>query len=250
MTIQQFWKKVRCKLLKLRLQPIRVFCFHQVSDVFQPEKCFNCDWTNIDQFKRVILSLQKHYVFISLEEAYRHICNDRIRRQNYAVLTSDDGYYSLLNILPWLELKRIPITLFLNSHYLDGKHYIADLYCQAKKVKPAIDEETFVKNLYLTKEDLFQMNFDWVSLGLHGHEHVPVVGMSEEEFEAQLNDSLACFKGMKGYVSFYAYTFGLHTKSTDEKLRKWGIVPVLIDGGCNINDPSVIHRECIDKWEV
>ena len=250
MTFQQFWEKVQRKFLKLRLQPIRVFCFHQVSDVFEPEKCFNCDWTNIDQFKRVILSLQKHYVFISLEEAYRHICNDKIRRQNYAVLTSDDGYYSLLNILPWLELNRIPITLFLNSHYLDGKHYIADLYCQAKKVKPAIDEETFVKNLYLTKEDLLQMNFDWVSLGLHGHEHVPVVGMSEEEFEAQLNDSLACIKCMKGYVPFYAYTFGWHTKSTDEKLRKSGIVPVLIDGGCNINDPSVIHRECIDKWEV
>ncbi len=33
--------------------------------------------------------------FISLTEAYEHICNDNIRCKRYAVLTFDDGYTSL-----------------------------------------------------------------------------------------------------------------------------------------------------------
>ncbi len=248
MSLGNLIKKICRRIRGVFVKPIRVFCFHQVSDVFEPEKCFECDWTNIDQFKKVVLSLQEKYTFISLEEAYKHIHKDKIRMKNYAALTSDDGYHSLLNILPWLEYRHIPITLFINSQYLDNKHYIKELYRQAKSVKPNIDEESFVKNLYLTKDDLLSLNSEWVSIGLHGYEHVSVVGMNEDEFESQFGKNKACLKELKGFVPFYAYTFGKHTQNADKVLKKHGIIPVLLDGCQNVNDSSVIHRECIDKW--
>lgn len=51
--------KIRRKLLKLRLQPIRVFCFHQVSETF--------------------------------DEAYEKWKHNWYRRKKYAVLTADNN---------------------------------------------------------------------------------------------------------------------------------------------------------------
>ena len=57
--------------MKLRLQPIRVFCLHHVSEQFDAESMSACDWMQIDEFKRLILSMQHDGItFISLSEAY------------------------------------------------------------------------------------------------------------------------------------------------------------------------------------
>ena len=86
---------IKRKWTRLRLKPVRVFCFHHVSDVFEPDTMWECDWTQTDAFKQDILTMKKKYTFISLEEAYNHISNDKFRKTSYAVLTSDDGWASL-----------------------------------------------------------------------------------------------------------------------------------------------------------
>ena len=57
------WEKIqgyiRRKWTKIRLQPIRVFCFHQVSEQFDASTMWECDWTQIEQFKRNILRLKE-----------------------------------------------------------------------------------------------------------------------------------------------------------------------------------------------
>ena len=110
-------------MLRLRLQPIRVFCFHQVSDEFEPNTMKPCDWMRTEAFKDTILKLRRDYAFISLQEATKHLKHDSFRRKRYAVLTADDGWASMKNILPWLAEQGIPLTLFLNPSYLDGKHF-------------------------------------------------------------------------------------------------------------------------------
>ena len=110
--------------MKLRLQPIRVFCLHHVCAKFDVESMNACDWMEIEEFKQHVAALQKNGVkFISLKDAYHHICEDKVRCKKYAVLTFDDGYASLKEILPWLEKQMIPATLFINGKYLDGKSY-------------------------------------------------------------------------------------------------------------------------------
>ena len=112
--------KLRWKCMKMRFRPIRVFVFHHVSDVRDPLVCQEEDWTQIDQFKQNIEKLSKQYKFISLSDACEKLQNDKFRCTNYAVLTTDDGLSSVMNVIPWLEENKIPLTLFINTRYMDG----------------------------------------------------------------------------------------------------------------------------------
>ena len=103
-SLKNIWAKVCRKWTKIRLQPIRVFCFHHVSDTFNKSYMWECDWVNTDVLKQWVLDMQrKGYQFVSLPEAHFHLQNDYMRCRKYAVLTADDGYKSLLNI-PILKL--------------------------------------------------------------------------------------------------------------------------------------------------
>ncbi len=124
MSISEFIEKIKRKWMKLRLQPIRVFCLHHVCEQFDADTMYACDWMALDEFKQKINALRSQgYQFISLSEAYNHLKKNRFRRKKYAVLTFDDGYKSLKEVLPWLEEQKIPATLFINGKYLDGKSY-------------------------------------------------------------------------------------------------------------------------------
>ncbi len=221
--------KIQRKLMKLRLHPIRVFCLHHVCAEFDAESMNACDWMQIDEFKSKVMTLQQNGVeFISLSKAYKHICYDHIRSKKYAVLTFDDGYASLNEILPWLENQKIPVTLFINGKYLDGKSYRKNS-----------------KEKYLTKEELFAMTSPLIEIGNHGWEHIRVTEMSEEEFRTSVEQNVQLLSTHPNYIPFWAYTYGTHTDKTDDYLHYQGLVPIYIDGMKNYNDSEVIHRELL-----
>jgi len=104
-------QRIRNRLLRMRLQPIRVFCFHQVSDTFDPVTMWKSDWVSTEVFKQRILALKKEgYQFVSLEDAKRRMKHDSIRTKRYAVLTADDGSSTVKNVLPWLAEQKIPFS--------------------------------------------------------------------------------------------------------------------------------------------
>ena len=51
--------------MKLRLQPIRVYCFHHVSERFDGSTMYRIDWMNIDAFKQAIKALQTPILLIT-----------------------------------------------------------------------------------------------------------------------------------------------------------------------------------------
>lgn len=221
--------KIKRKWMKLRLQPIRVFCLHHVCVEFDPESMNACDWMNVDEFKTKVQAMQQAGVeFISLPDAYRHICKDWVRGKKYAVLTFDDGYTSLKEILPWLNEQHIPVTLFLNGKYLDGKSY---------RKNP--------KEKYLTKEEINQLpkQYPLLTIASHGWVHNRVSEMTEIEFEKSVELNINLLKEQPNNVPFWAYTYGDHTELSDKYLREQQMVPVYIDGMPNYNNPAVIHRE-------
>lgn len=230
MNVKVLFQKTQKRLLRVRLRPIHVFCFHQVSDVFEPETMWECDWTQTDVFKKKILGLKKKYTFISLQDAYSHIANDKMRMKHYAVLTADDGWASLKNIIPWLAEQGIPITLFLNPAYSDGKHFR--------------ERET---ERYLTEQDLeqFAKTYTNISFGMHGWDHTDVSKQEENEFRSNIEQSLEALKRYDNFVPFFAYTWGRHNTMNDCVLKKFALVPVLMDGMKNYSDALVIHREII-----
>ena len=221
--------KIRRKLLKLRLQPIRVFCFHHVSDEYDPLTMWECDWTPTELFKSNIKNLKKQgYNFISLSEAQEKLRRDWFRSKKYAVLTFDDGYASLKEILPWLEGKKIPVALFINGKYLDGKSY---------RKNP--------KEKYLTKEELFALTSPLIEVGNHGWEHTRVTEMTDEEFRTSMEQNVELLSTHPNYVPFWAYTYGTHTIGTDGHLQDKHLIPVYVNGGMNYNDKSCINRELL-----
>ena len=221
--------KIRRKWMKLRLQPIRVFCLHHVCERFDAESMNVGDWMQIDEFKSKVLAIQQDGVeFISLSDAYAKLTHDKFRKHQYAVLTFDDGYASLKEILPWLKEQRIPVTLFINGKYLDGKSY---------RKNP--------NEKYLTNEELFSLISPLIEIGSHGWEHKRATEMTSEEFA----ESLSCNNGLlsehPNYIPFWAYTYGSHSNNTDDYLHHQGLVPLYIDGMKNYNEIKVIHRELL-----
>ena len=215
--------------MKLWLQPLQVYCMHHVCAEFDAESMNACDWMQIDEFKEKVQTMRKNGVeFISLTEAYRHTSEDWVRCKKYAVLTFDDGYASLTEILPWLEEQMIPTTLFINGKYLDGIAY---------RKNP--------KERYLTKDELWALTSPLVEIGNHGWEHVRVTEQTNEEFEKSVTSNVNLLQDHPNYVPFWAYTYGAHTKKTDVFLRGKQILPIYIDGRKNYNEAKVIHRELL-----
>ena len=228
-------------------KPIIVFCFHKVSDVFDSLYGGIDDWTETEQFKHNIYNLQKKYTFISIEEAYKHLLHDKFRFRSYAVLTSDDGYQCILDILPWLEKEKIPITLFLSTQYLNGQSY--DPWFDAHWKGLSIEEKIeVVKNMYIQKQHLPTIDLisDNVSLSIHGYGHEEVSTMDAETFGAYVKKCREILEAHPRYKAFYAYTWGRHSDITDRVLCENGIVPVYCDGKENVLWDGIIHRICID----
>lgn len=223
---------IKRKWLHLRLRPIRVFCLHHVCEHFDAESMHEGDWMALDEFKQKVLAMQQSGVqFISLSDAHRIISNQQsaisIRFQRYAVLTFDDGYASLKEVLPWLKEQNIPVTLFVNPDYAAGKAYRESL-----------------KEQYLTPEELAELD---VEIGMHGLQHLDVTKMNEDEFCEFVEQSYhqSSILNPQSFIPFWAYTWGRHNAMTDKVLKEKGIIPVYIDGVKNYNDASCIHRELL-----
>lgn len=227
MTIKTFIDKVKRKWTKMRLRPIRVFCLHYVCKKFDADTMYPCDWMDIDVFKKKIKDLQNlGYQFISLTEAYQHLQNDWIRTKKYAVLTFDDGYKSLLEVLPWLEEQGISSTLFINGKYLDGKSY---------RENP--------KEQYLTYDELFALNSPFIEIGHHGWEHTYIPNMTSEELEQSIRKNINLLSSHSRYIGFWAYTCGLYNQNSMYAFSAHKIIPVKIEGSKNYYWVGSIDRE-------
>lgn len=229
MTLSVFIHKVLRKWMKIRLQPIRVFCLHHVCELFDADVMYACDWIALDEFRLKINALRSQgYQFISLTAAYEHLKKDWFHRKKYAVLTFDDGYKSLLEVLPWLKEQQIPCALFINGKYLDGKSY---------RNKPT--------ECYLTLDELFALSLPLVEIGSHGYEHADASKMNKEDFQKHINLNIQLLKDHPNYVPFHAYTWGRYTKETNDILKNHCVTPVYVDGMKNYNEPNCIHREIL-----
>lgn len=222
--------------MKIRLQSIRVFCFHQVSAEFDASTMWECDWTQIDTFKERILMLKERYTFISLEEAYHHISHDVFRREKYAVLTADDGWSSLNNILPWLNEQQIPVTLFLNSGYLDGTR---------------IREKGMDKLLHTEDVENLLNKYQLLTIGSHGQVHEEATNQTIEAFTTNVVSDTTVLQQFQRFIPYFAYPCGNCTNETDRVLYKENLIPVYCDGEDNYNDTKCIHRIPIDDeyWQ-
>ena len=226
-------RKVNRRLDKLRYEPIEVFVFHSVSDSFDERRNKKVDWSTTEDFKDHILLLKTRYTFIPLEEAYQKLCWQWFRRERYAVLTCDDGYSSVLDVLPFFEREQIPVTLFINPKYLDGVSR-REGYADAPQ--------------YITQSQLWALQSPLVTVGMHGYEHDDATMQSIQEFGLSVDRCVAILQQHPRYIPYFAYTWGRYTAETQQLLKKRGIIPVLTDGEPNYRYRQGIGRKPIDSY--
>lgn len=241
MTLTKLINKVNNRITHLRLQPIHVYCLHEISakPEFSNETYY--DWMEINAFKDAIKHLRKQkYHFISLTDAYSRICRDWFRQTKYAVLTIDDSRKSLHEILPWLIEQHLPVTIFVNGLYTDGQEHIVP------KINP------FHCLTLAELQHYVNTSHGLISFQSHGYEHLDATTMTIDAFREQIEKNMDVLSSITSSpirgvseVFFHAYTWGHHNPATDAMLHRMGLVPVLIDGMPNYNAPSCIHRELL-----
>ena len=231
MSLASFIRRVRKRIDRIRLTPIRVYCIHEVSESYNPATTWESDWVQIDDFKAKIERLREGNEFISLPEAYGHIAHDIIRRKRYCVLTCDDGASSIKGILPWLAERGISITLFVNPAILEGKE---------KREKPM--EMLSVSELHTLYNDYSPV----ITVGNHGYSHLDSGMISLKEFEDNVERSEEFLsREFPDRIPFFAYPLNGHNGQTDMYLRSKGIIPVYCDGNSNYGDSGIVHRELL-----
>lgn len=229
-------QRLKHRLSLMRRHPIRVLVFHQVSDVFEPETMWECDWTQTEIFKKNILALKKKYKFIPLTEVQHRLAHDKWRLRDYASLTADDGWASLKNILPWLVEQKIPVTLFLNPSCLDGKHW------NSREADKLLTKEEVVR--------IVEQGTPYITIASHGWTHQDCTEMTLEEFVESIDKAEKGLEGLPAKIPFYAFASGLNTREQADYLRDRKLVPVFVDGIVNETDQTSIHRHCIDGIHI
>lgn len=233
--------------MKMQLQPIRVFCFHHVSEVMNPLVCQEGDWIQLERFKYTILKLSEQYTFISLSDAYQKLHHDMFRCRKYAVLTCDDGLTSVMNILPWLEEKMIPITLFVNTRYMEGDKLKPIHEKWLLETHPEAEMKAIAHEMYLSKKQIWSLTSPMIEIGMHGHEHLNAQHISEAQFEEDLNICKALLHTHPRFIPAFAYPWGLATTDSKAYLLENGILPVTVMGGVNYKWKGTIDREDISN---
>lgn len=243
--------KIKKHVDRFIYKPIPVFVFHQVGSEFNPEIDRKCDWNEIGQFEKNIEHLMRKYTFISLKEASDELKTRHFRNRRCAVLTADDAYQSVMDVIPFLHGNNIPLTIFVNPKYLDGKSYSKlneETYRDAAKCDVEIPEEV-VSKMYISEQQLFELPSN-VSVAMHGFEHNDSTMMSRDEFETNLHRCQKALGSHPNYVPFYAFTWGRANKMNLEVLENENVVPVMCDDGVNFGGEGRISRICIDGKDL
>ena len=222
--------KIRHRIEKFCCSPIEVFVFHAVSDCFDERENKRVDWLQTADFERRILSLKGRFRFISLDMAYCKLRRQWFRRRRYAVLTCDDGYASVLGVLPFLEKECVPVTLFVNPKYLDGVSK-RDGYAETPH--------------YISREQLWKLDSGLVTVGMHGYGHDDVTRQSAKEFEESVDKCVEVLQTHPGYIPYFAYTWGRYNDTTQRLLKEKGIVAVFADGESNYRFRRGIGRKVL-----
>lgn len=231
----KYWRAIIRRVTRLRFTPIEVFVFHAVSEEYDDSLYLPNDWSSTVDFQKRIIDFQNSYEFISLSKAYQKVSKDWFRKKRYAVLTCDDGFESVLSVLPFLEKHKVPVTLFVNPKYLDGVSK-RDNYSSCPR--------------YITQKDLFEIRSDYVTIGMHGFEHNDATKLTKEEFVESVDRCIEVLSEHARYIPYYAYTWGNYSEVTQSVLKEKKIIPVLTDGQSNYLYQSGISRKPIDSYYI
>ena len=147
-------------LRKLASVDLSIFYYHMVSDENVHHVRNLYPYKNVLAFKRDINFLLNNFEPIDLSDLLQAINNDRPFKKRSFLLTFDDGFSEMYDVVrPILLEKGVPATFFINSDFIDNKGMcyqnkasviLEKLKSQAfydEKIKKNVDQILFNNNL-------------------------------------------------------------------------------------------------------
>jgi len=213
-----------------------VFCFHRVTDVYDPLGLS----VGVKEFKKFIKFLSATNRVVTLNEGLSLIQSEVL---HYSI-TFDDGYYDLVDsAIPIMCKCEIPAAIFIPSYYTVNEipfWWEVAIRLDSKTIKKVYNDAGFnndqendiidlLKNMRFEKRErilspfvrrkdtlpkslsLYQLKNMPVNIEIcrHGHSHTLCSLLSREEFIYEIEKNNACLSELPNYNKlFFAYPNG------------------------------------------
>lgn len=207
------------------------------------------------KFEKQVEKIKKYSKFINIDQLFI----DRGNKQSSILMTIDDGYRDVFNVVPLIKKYKIPVVLFVLS---DPKH--------AKK------SELDHNGKLLSWKDIKYLHSLGFTIGCHSATHADFNKLSKKEIDYEVVISKKVLEKKLGFkIDYFAYPKGVFNKqvvdavkkagykwafavgpgSIDKKTNRFVIPRIVIDREYSLNDfPSVYSqttlfmRNAIDKF--
>lgn len=207
---------------------LSVLCFHSFAGG-------NRYGVTSQDFMRQMRALKKQVDFISLDEAMEVLEGKELSRPA-VVVTVDDGYRDVLDILPFVEEERIPVALFALS---DPEH--------------ANRRELEHRGELLSFDELKMLSGKGWIIGSHSRTHADFSKLTKDELIDEIVGSKKSLEDALGReVSYFAYPRGIYTSDAVGIVRSAGfkagfsVLPGCIEKGKN---PWILPRIVVNKYD-
>ena len=154
--------------------------------------------TKPDDFQKQIELLQNNFEIISLSEFYEYYKSNNLEKNNYAIITFDDGYEdNFTYAFPIIKKFRIKPTIFIVTGFINKKIDITNSFQDYRELKS------------LSWEQIKEMSKDGVEFGSHTYSHPNLAKIDLDEDREEIVVLKEMIESqIKKEVKFLAYPWG------------------------------------------
>lgn len=199
-TLNRFLLKgmyIFCRALRVDSRTMSILCYHSISSDHGRYSI------PLSDFHNHIKILQNNGRFISIDDALysgSHTAHPRY------VLTFDDGYKDVLQVLPFTKKYGIPVALFVMS--------------DSKNVNR---KELDHSGRLLSAEDIRKLYKEGWTIGCHSATHADFSTLSEKELYREIAAAKTMLEKQLGApVRYFAYPKGVYSERVMQAVKKAG----------------------------
>jgi peptidoglycan/xylan/chitin deacetylase (PgdA/CDA1 family) len=175
----------------------------------------------LEIFTKHIAFLSEHFNILDLENLKNHVEKGIPLEKKSLFITFDDGWASNYKLLPFLEEKKIPITIFLTTKLIG-----------TNKTPSPISEymDTNIDNKYPTQPNRTMLNYEEiremreiVNFQSHGINHHPLNRISSELLRLELLESKKQIEEITGRTVYaFAYPYNIASEKEAKIVESCG----------------------------
>ncbi len=179
-----------------------------------------------DSFEEHMEYLSRHYSLTPLDSLRKHYENGAPLPKDSLFITFDDGWCSNFSLLPIIEEKDIPVTIFLTTGFIGTN----------KKPAPitSFQENAFndQENMFFVESSRTMLNIEQikkmskvVDFQSHGVYHHPSTSLTTDQFRSDLLESKRTIENITGkHVYAFAYPYNRASEREAQIVASCGYV--------------------------